>query len=151
AFEKSTAIEPGSRNPVWRHMLTFYANSEQSKEEIIRCLNRIAERCSKFGKRSLLSLRARLARWSKYKGDRSGPEADQLIADISSARLAQSRSSQEYYEWLELDAYLDLGRKEELSRRLSELAVSSELSNNWQYLRRKADFLLKFNGDLEGA
>lgn len=150
-FEKSWKFEPGLRNPSWSEAVNFYTSSSLPKDQVRTRLDDVVRRCSELGPRRTVTLRARLARWSKYKPDRKSPDADILLKDISAARLASSKSVQPYYEWLELDAYLKLDRKEDLSRRLSELAVNPDLANTREYLRRKADFMVHFNGDLQGA
>jgi len=150
-FEKSWKFEPGLRNHSWSDATVFYTTCSLPKEQVRSRLDEIVRRSSQLGPRRTVALRARLARWSRYKADRRASEADALLKDISDARLASSKSVQPYYEWLELDAYLKLDRKEELSRRLSELALNADLANTREYLRRKSDFLAQFNGDLHGA
>jgi len=151
SFEKSWRLEPGLRNPSWTDAIAFYTTCSLPKEQVKERLDNIVRRTSELGSRRTVALRARLARWSRYKQDRKSSDADVLLKDISDARLASSKSVQPYYEWLELDAYLKLERKDDLSRRLSELALNPDLSNTREYLRRKSDFLAQFNGDLLGA
>lgn len=150
-FERSWKFEPGLKNPSWRDAVGFYTSCSLPKDQVRRRLDEISRRCSEMGPRRTVALRARLARWSRFREDRKTVNADMLIKDILDARLGSSKSVQPYYEWLELDAYRELDRKEELSRRLSELALNPDLSNTREYLRRKSDFLAKFNGDLRGA
>jgi tetratricopeptide (TPR) repeat protein len=153
SFEKSIRCEPGLRNPVWRGASEFYSSPSCCipKEDVKKKLDDIVKRSSVFGERRTVALRARLARWSRYEEDRSSGEATSLLNDISDSRLKSSKSLQEHYEWLELDAYRKLDRKEELSRRLSELSINPDLSETRDYLRRKSDFLVKFNGDIRGG
>ena len=151
SIQKSLKYEPGQRNPVWRSATSFYAGSSLPKEQIKQELGLIAQRCSELGPSRTLALRARLARWSKYKEDRGSQDAEDLLKDISAARLSASKSLQPYYEWLELDAYSKLDKKEDLSRRLSELALNADLADTRDYLYRKSEFLLKFNGDIHGS
>jgi hypothetical protein len=148
---RSLALEPSLRNPTWRTATDFFADCSLSKDEVRAKLDGLIERCNALGSRRTVTLRARLRRWSKYKEDRNSPAADELLKDISAARLASSKSLQPFYEWLELDAYKQLGRKEDLSRRLSELALNPDLADTREYLRRKSDFLIKFNGDIHAA
>lgn len=151
SFDKSRKYDPSLRNPVWDAAASFYSRSRLPKDQIRRRLDDLSASCSNLGARRTTSLRVRLARWSLSKEDRSSAQADELLKDISDARLASSKSLQPYYEWLELDAYRKLDRKEELSRRLSELAVNPDLAGSREYLKRKSDFLIKFNGDIHGA
>ncbi|MGY0632740.1 SIR2 family protein [Luteimonas sp. A478] len=151
SYEKSWDFDPSLRNPAWTGAVAFYEASNLPKSVVRERLDNIVDKCSGRGRSRIMPLRARLARWSRYKEDRASLDADALLKDISSARLASSKSVQPYYEWLELDAYLKLGRKEELSRRLSELVLNPDLADTSEYLRRKSDFLIKFNGDLAGA
>jgi hypothetical protein len=150
-IERCLALEPSIGNPVWRSATNFFGECIMAKGEVKAKLDSIISQCTALSSRATVTLRARLKRWSRYKEDRNSADADALLKDISSARLASSKSMQPYYEWLELDAYKSLERREELSRRLSELALNSELAGSREYLRRKSDFLLKFNGDLHGA
>jgi hypothetical protein len=150
-FEQSWKYEPSIKNPSWNDAIAFYAASGLPKDQVRHRLNEIILRCSELGSRSAVALRARLSRWSCFREDRKTDSANELIKNISDARLRSSKSMQPYYEWLELDAYRKLDRKEELSRRLSELALNPDISNTREYLRRKSDFLAKFNGDLRAA
>lgn len=150
-FEKSLVFDPSLRNPAWNAAAAFYADSRISKNQFAERLDSLSARCSKLGATRTVSLRTRLTRWSQYKEDRSSQNADILLKDVSDARLASSKSMQQYYEWLELDAYWKLERKEDLSRRLGELALNPDLAGTREYLNRKSDFLLKFNGDIHGA
>lgn len=151
SFERSWELDPSLRNSAWTAAVDFYETCNLPKSVVRERLDNIIELSAKRGRTRTVPLRARLARWSRYREDRASSDANDLLRDISSARLASSKSIQPYYEWLELDAYLKLGRKEELSRRLSELALNPDLANASEYLRRKSDFLIKFNGDLRGA
>lgn len=151
SFEKSIKCEPSLRNPSWSNAAAFYAACSIPKDDVKKKLDNIIERSSLFGARRTVALRIRLARWSRYKEDRASPEANALIKDISDARLSSSKSLQPYYEWLELDAYRKLDRKEDLSRRLSEHSINPDISETRDYLRRKSDFLVKFNGDIRGG
>lgn len=151
SFERSWELDPSLRNSAWTAAVAFYETCNLPKSVVRERLDNIIELSAKRGRTRTVPLRARLARWSRYREDRASNDANDLLKDISSARLASSKSIQPYYEWLELDAYLKLGRKEELSRRLSELALNPDLANASEYLRRKSDFLIKFNGDLRGA
>jgi NAD-dependent SIR2 family protein deacetylase len=151
SFSRSLAIDSSLRNPVWRSAVDFYGGIGLPKEEVRKKLDDISAKCSAMGARKLVTLRARLYRWSKYKEDRSSEEADKLLGDITEARLASSKSNQPNYEWLQLDAYSRLGRKEDLSRHLSDLSINPELANTRDYLKRRADFLIKYNGDVHGA
>lgn len=151
SFSKCWQLEPGSRNPSWATALEFYANCGLKKEEVKEKLDELVSKTGLLGASRTLSLRARLWRLSKYKEDRNTHAADTLLADISQARLSRSKSMQPHYEWLELDAYKRLDRKEELSKRISELAVNQDLSKSREYLRRKAEFLMRFSGDIHGS
>jgi hypothetical protein len=150
-FEQSWKYEPSIKNPSWKDAITFYASSGLPKDQVRQRLDEIILRCSELGPRRTVVLRARLSRWSCFREDRKTDNANELIKDISDARLRSSKSMQPYYEWLELDAYIKLDRKEDLSRRLSELALNPDISSTREYLRRKSDFLAKFNGDLHAA
>ena len=150
-LEKCFQLEPGPRNEMWREAAAFYSQCGFSKDVFRTKLDSLVERCEKFGPWRIVTLRVRLERWSRYKQDRRSEESRQLLEDIATAKLKSAKSLHSAYEWVHLDALRDLDRKDDLSRRLSELAVIPDLAETREYYRRKADFLTRFNGDMQGA
>lgn len=147
----SFRADPGPRNPTWYTALDFYRRADLSKEIIKEKLDKMIADLDAMDPSRTISFRTRLLRWSKYKDDRKSIEAEKLLKDISETRRSRSLSDKFKYEWLEMDAYKALGRADDLSRRISELDINPDFSSEPDYLRRKSNFSICFNGELESA
>jgi hypothetical protein len=149
AFAMSRAYEPGGRNSVWGTMADVYGEANLPKDEIRRRLAALLALCAPFGPRFLTSFDIRLKSLLTFPSDHySGAEADELLADLSAALQACSKSDYADYVWLHLSAMQSLERTSELDRRLNEIGTDPVLSNRLEYFRFKSDFSLDVNGDL---
>jgi tetratricopeptide (TPR) repeat protein len=150
-FRRSIDCNPALTNPAWRIYADFIKSSMLSKDDIKLKLDFVVSRCEAMDPRSSSTVRVKLHRLSKYKDDRKGAEADELISRVIQAREKSPKSVQRYFEWLELDCYEKLDRKDELSRKISEIDVNPLLCVQKEYLRRKSKFLMKHSGALDAA
>lgn len=150
-YRQSVECNPGLNNKAWAIMAEHLSSAPLPKDEVRKGLQEISDRCSRMDPSSVPALRSRLTRASRFKEDRSSKDADELLSDISRYKSSKPTFIRHQYEWLELDALSVLDRDKDLSRRISEIDVDSELNFRRDFLKRKAKHLMKASGDLDGA
>ncbi|WP_146095883.1 SIR2 family protein [Xanthomonas arboricola] len=143
--------DPGHRNPVWWSALEYYRSIDLPKSKIKESLDELIEKLSNVNPNSLIYLKFLLLRWSLSKEDQSTSQAEQVVSKIAKVKSNKPVSEREKYEWLEMDALKKFNRNSDLSRKISEIDVNSDLNNRPEFLIRKADFLLAEGGNLSGA
>jgi len=148
---RSKDLDPSLRNEAWGIALDFYSRARLVKEDFRARLDDLIEGASARNPESPLVLRARLSRLKRFQEDRVSPAADSLLNDIASIGEKKGRAYRHMVTWIELDALQQLERKELLARRIGELDLDPDFSDRQDFLRRKAEFQIQFNGDLRGA
>ncbi len=150
-FQQSIKCNPGLTNWAWSLLSSHLFAEAIPKDEFRRRTEDIIARCSAMDPTSLTTLRARVNRLARYKDDRASSDASDLLAEISMIAKSKPQYSKADYAWLEMDALSSLERHSDLSKKVSEINLDSELSNTRDFLVRKARHLLEASGDLEGA
>lgn len=150
-FDLSIKYEPGLRNESWDTMIDFLQSDDLSREYFNEVSRDVLTKLEKMGRETFEHLKAQVVFQSKQAGAFSDDGADTLIRNIREAAARKSKSDAPSYIWLELDALRIFKKHGDLSRRIGELDVDPLYASKRGFLKRKADFLMSYSGDLAGA
>jgi NAD-dependent SIR2 family protein deacetylase len=148
---RSLALEPGPRNSGWLTMIAFFSEGRPSKEVARQQLDQIVSRTAAFGRRSLIHLGARVARFQVEATDAPDENEIALWEDIEAAIAQSSKAERADHVWFAIDAARDLGRLDVLARRICDAEKDSILSATPEFLRHKGELALKLHGDAGSA
>ncbi len=150
-FQESIRCNPSLTNWAWSLLSSHLFAEAIPKDEFKRRTEEIVSKCASMDPTSLTTLRARLNQLARYKDDRASKEASDLLSEISVIAKSKPQYFKEDYAWLEMDALSSLERHTDLSKKVSEFNLDSDLAGSREFLVRKARHLLEASGDLDGA
>jgi NAD-dependent SIR2 family protein deacetylase len=150
-FDSSVKYEPGLRNESWSTMIDFLQSEDVPRDYLSEVIRDVLKKLEPMGLKTFEYLKAQVAFLSKQVSAVSDEETNQLIRKIRESTVSKSKSDAPFFIWLELDALRVFKKNVDLSRRIGDLDLDPIYASKRGFLKRKADFLMSYSGDLRGA